>query len=217
MGEKISMDYQVERRGAWSAAPAADWPDRHALAALYECNERALDLLQAHARAVRQDDLFARELKPLLLQLDVASKARAARCAVLLVDPGFGDAGRWARAIDGVIPAQEYAAPYFNVTGTVEAARVILTCAAHLAYSDAGSARLLFGLAPGCIEAFTACTVTRIVQLADSHWSWFRPRWCNRPRYWRDLLVTAMNGTPAAQARMRVRGLQLLAGDARPG
>ena len=38
----------------------------------------------------------------------------------------------------------------------------------------------------------------------------------NRPRVWHDLLRTAGEGDRALE-RMRVRGLQLLAADARPG
>ena len=197
-----------------------EWPGGHALAALYECNERLLDLLQAHVRKTHREDPFVQDIRPLLERVDTDSKARAARCAVLLADPGFDDAKRWTRALTGSPPEHEYvASPYFTLSETIDMARqmarVILTCAAHLAYSDAGAARLLFGLAPECIDAFAAHTVTQVAQLGDSHWIWFRPRWINKPGYWRELLTTAMNGTPATQARVRVRGLQLLAGEAR--
>ena len=211
----MDRTWSQDFRGA-PAGPGwrADWLDAHTLETLYECNERFLDLMQAQAG--RCPGLSGADVSALLRELDVASKARAARCAVLLADPGFGDAGRWRRALAGVAPEQEYGAPaVFAAEGAVEALRAILTCAGHLAHSDAAAARLLLGMAPECVEAFAGSTVNRVAGLAASHWRWLRPRWCGRPAYWRGLLQAALQGTAMTQAQMRVRGLLLLAGEVR--
>lgn len=206
-------------RDSWGPAaamawPGADWLGAHTLATLYECNECFLDLLQA--QAARSAGLFGADVSALLGGLDATGRARAARCAVLLADPGFGDAGRWRRALEGVAAPPEYGAPCaFAPEGAVAALRVILTCAGHLVHSDAAAARLLLGMTPACVEAFSACTVTRVAGLAATHWRWLRPRWHGRLGYWRDLLRAAQDGTATAQAQMRVRGLLLLAGEAR--
>jgi hypothetical protein len=168
-----------------------------------------------HARALCVDAPFRREYRPLLLTLDAESRLRAARCAVLLADVGFGDASRWVRAIDGTMPPCDYAPGFFVADAAVEVMRMILTCAAHLVHSDPVAARLMLGMSPACIEAFEACTVTRMARLAESHWQWLRPRWQHRSRYWRELLFVASGGSVADQTRIHARGLQLLAGETR--
>ena len=205
-------DLWGEARGGWRTP---DWLGAHTLETLYECNERFLALLQS--QALQSCGLFNAQVATLLRELDPVARARAARCAVLLADPGFADAGRWQRALDGAAPAQEYGAiAGFAPEGAVETLRVILTCAGHLVHSDAAAARLFMAMAPGCIEAFAGCTVTRVASLATTHWCWLRPRWPARTAFWTELLQSARVGTATAQAQLQVRGLMLLAGEVRP-
>jgi hypothetical protein len=61
------------------------------------------------------------------------------------------------------------------------------------------------------------CTLSRLIRLAETRSEWLRPRWESRPKVWCDLLRAAGAGESGALERMRIRGLQLLAADARQG
>jgi hypothetical protein len=47
------------------------------------------------------------------------------------------------------------------------------------------------------------------------HPEWLQPRWVVRPRMWRELLLSAISGDNRALERARMRGLQVLAAEAR--
>jgi hypothetical protein len=160
-----------------------------------------------------------RDVSDLLLKLDAASMHRAAGSAVLLVDAGFADGTRWSDAILGAVNDRrpEEVAPFFTAPGGVRVMRLVMTQAWHLARSQPGAARLLLGLSAASVAAIGGCTPNRLILLAESRVQWLRPRWENRPRIWRDLLRTAAVDEPGALERLRVRGLQLLAADARQG
>jgi hypothetical protein len=93
--------------------------------------------------------------------------------------------------------------------------RLVVTHAWHLARSEPAAARLLLGLSATNVAVIGGCTLHRLTVLAEARAQWLRPRWENRPRVWRDLLRTAAEGDAGALERLRVRGLQLLAADAR--
>jgi hypothetical protein len=155
----------------------------------------------------------------LLLNLDPQSLRRAAASAVLLVDAGFADAGLWSAAIVGAVNdrAQLEAAAFFTVDGSVALMRLVMTQAWHLARSQPAAARLLLGLSATNLNVIGGCTLSRLMRLAEARSHWLRPRWENRTAIWCDLLRMAGNAAPGTVERVRVRGLQLLAADARPG
>jgi hypothetical protein len=92
-----------------------------------------------------------------------------------------------------------------------------MTQAWHLARSEPAAARLLLGVSAANVTVIGGCTLSRLTRLAETHSQWLRPRWENRPRIWCDLLRAAGEGKSGALERMRVRGLQLLAAEARQG
>jgi hypothetical protein len=193
------------------------WLGTATLESLEEVNQQVLELLRAQCLAdIGQGPLLG-EVGTLLMTLEAPALRRAAASCVLLVDAAFAEGSRWSDAIVGAVHDRERAVPFFTVDGAVEVMRLVMTHAWHLARSQPAAARLLLGLSVANVSVIGGCTLRRLTQLAESHTEWLRPRWENRPRIWRDLLRTAEEGSRGGAERMRVRGLQLLAADARQG
>jgi hypothetical protein len=188
------------------------------LESVLEVNEQVLTLLRAQCHVCGPPPLI-RQLNDLLLGLNPQSMRRAAASAVLLVDAGFADAGLWSAAIVGAVNDRGPVdlAPFFTVDGSVALMRLVMTQAWHLARSQPAAARLLLGVSSANLAVIGGCPLSRLTGLAETRTHWLRPRWENRPGIWCDLLRMADNGETGALEHMRVRGLQLLAADARPG
>jgi len=216
---------------------AQGWLHAETLETLAEVNEQCLDLIREQAAAacaapqsgyaahhgplsgVRPAALLL-ELQGLWGELDAPARRRAARCPYLLVDAGFAEAARWTRVLARQVhdePRVRSASPFFTVPRAVSVMRLVVTYAWHLASSQSAAARLLLGMSAACAELIGACTLSQINQLAESHVQWLAPRWPDRVAVWRELLTTANSGEDAALERIRMRGVQLLAADARGG
>ena len=200
---------------AWSAQP---WLGGTTLSVLAEINEQSLSLLAEQAS--QQSDAvhpLLLELAQLWLKLDAAALKRAAACPYLLMDVGFADPQRWMWAHGQQILERERGptVPFFTVPRTTALMRTILTYGWHLAQSRQSAARLLLGMSPSCAHLVSACTLTRIGELAGEHTAWLHPRWPQRVRVWREFLDAALAGEEFALQRARLRGLQILAADAR--
>jgi len=91
----------------------------------------------------------------------------------------------------------------------------VFTYAWHLARSHEAAARLLLGMPAPTAAAINDYTLRQIHTLAESHTQWLTPRWPTRVQVWRELLLAAASGEPLVLERARLRGLTLLAADAR--
>jgi len=211
---------------AFDAAPARgapphgrSWLRLDALDALAEINEQCLELMseQAACPASSSPALLV-ELRALWCGLDAAARRRAARCPVLLVDAGFMRSARWERLHERRIHDRErtlFPAAFFTVPRTIAVARLVLAYGWHLARGESAAARLFLGMSAPCAELIAACTLRTVIQLAESRPDLLRPRWAERPRVWRDLLTSALTEEPSGLECMRMRGMQLLAAEAR--
>ncbi len=196
-----------------------NWLDKATLESVVEVNEQVLALLRAQCRAGAVTTGLLEEVRPLLLDLDARSLHRAAAGTVLLVDAGLADARLWSDAIVGAVNDRPRLTvlPFFTVDGAVAVMRLVMTQAWHLARSEPAAARLLLGMSVANLGVIGGCTLSRLMRLAETRSEWLRPRWENRPKVWFDLLRAAGEGESGALERMRVRGLQLLAAEARQG
>ena len=196
-----------------------NWLDKATLESVVEVNEQVLALLCAQCLAGVPQPVLLRDVGALLLDLDARSLRRAAASAVLLVDAGLADARLWSDAIVGAVNDRPplAALPFFTVDGAVAVMRLVMTQAWHLARSEPAAARLLLGMSVANQAVIGGCTPSRLMRLAETRSQWLRPRWESRPKVWSDLLRIAGEGESGALERMRVRGLQLLAADARQG
>lgn len=219
MSEDMIAAARAERaRPLWASQ---SWLHSDALDALAAVNEQCLELLaeQAAVRATaRPKPPLLRELEALWYGLDAGARRRAARCPFLLVDAEFARAARRPWLAASAIRDQDWSAPpapFFTVPRTVTVTRLVLTYAWHLACGEPAAARLFLGMPAQLAERLAARTLPEVFQLAEGEPGLLRPRWSDRVAVWRDLLAAAKSGEPAALERCRIRGLQLLAADAR--
>lgn len=217
---------------AWSASavPSAQGPtaaiwlsgaplQAEALDGLAELNEQCLELICEQAACSNgARPAFITQLEALWATFDAQARRRAARCPFLLVELGFARArvpadlaGEGLR--DEPWPRQSGA--FFTVPRTIAVTRLVLAYTWHLARMEEVAARLFLGLPPPWIERIHACTLRQVMQLAESQPGMLDPRWPDRVGMWRELLVAAASGEPSALEPVRIRGLQLLAAQAR--
>ena len=196
---------------------AACWLRRDMLESLTEVNHRCLDLLAEQSLALRpQSQPALRQVGELWRALDDRSRWQAAACPYLLVDAFFTEPRRW-QWLGGARVADGQGAPYtsfFTVPQTVAVARMVFVYAWSLVASHATGARLVLGMHPHCASLLGACTVAQVHELAERHSGWLRPRWPQRERLLRQMLVAAGEGDAVALERSRMQGLQMLAAEA---
>jgi hypothetical protein len=213
--QRETMTEELEQERPWEAHA---WLRAETLAALAELNEQCLDMLalQFRTTGVNQSPPLVRELGPLVRAMDPDARHRAAACPYLLFDAGFADQQRWAWVSGSYVSdLQRKEPPYFTVQQTRSMARLVFTYAWHLARSQNAAARLLLGMSAHCARLIAVCTLRQIHELAEGHPEWLQPRWSTRPRFWRELLVSANTGDSAAMEQARMRGLQLMAAEQR--
>jgi len=198
---------------------ACAWLRPGTLDSLVELNESCLALLAAQAE-VRGGPASAL-LEPLAARwraLDASARHRAARCPYLLLDAGFGDPVRWRTACTAPHVAdagRDRYGGWFSVPSAAGVARLVFIFAWHLARSQPAAARLLLGMAVPSATLISRCTLRQVQELAEIHTAWLRPRWPTRVQVWRELLTAASAGDSAALERARLRGVTLLAAEAR--
>ncbi len=195
------------------------WLGAGTLESLTELNELGL-LLLAEQPAGRGGAASAlpQPLIELCRSLDGPARRRAAACPYLLLDAGFGDPARW-RAAAGAPQVGDAAPDRYHggltMPAALEVARLVFIYAWHLARSQPPAARLLLGMPPASVTLIGRLTLRQIQALAESHPGWLRPRWPARLQVWRELLSAAASAETLALERARLRGLTLLAAEAR--
>jgi hypothetical protein len=184
---------------------------------LVDLNGQCLELLAEQALVpASQGNLLLRQVADLWRTLDAEARVRAAGCPYLLVDLGFSDPGRWQWAGSQHIgDAERSYSAFFTVPRALTVARQVFIYAWHLARSRSAAAQLLVGMPPHCTQLISACTLPQIHSLAERHSDWLRPRWPNRIKVWRELLLSASSGEVLALENARMHGFQLLAAECR--
>jgi hypothetical protein len=72
-------------------------------------------------------------------------------------------------------------------------------------------------MSPPCVNLVRGYTLIEVSELAGKHPAWLQPRWPSHVRIWRELLSAAVAGEGRSLQQARLRGLQILAADARAG
>lgn len=198
--------------------PRGPWVSPDVQASIAELNEQYIDMLIAQARNASCAAMpLVRELRPLLMALDVSARRRAAACPYVLVDPGFSNPQRWDWAqgfyvADAEPMTQEQ---YATLPKATALAFDMFTLAWCLMRAPSIEARAILGMHERTAEILETCSLGQMTRLARSHPHWIQPRWPTHKRMWRGLLGAAMKGEGPALERARMRGIQLLASEAR--
>jgi hypothetical protein len=206
---------ELDQERPWEAHA---WLRAETLAMLAELNEQCLEMLaMQHGASSGHAPLLLRETGSLLKIMDMDARQRAAACPYLLFDVGFADQQRWSWVAGSCVRDMDRrdSSPFFTLQQTRSMARVVLTYAWHLARSQNAAARLLLGMTAHCGRLIAVCTLRQIHDLAEAHPEWLQPRWCKRPQFWRELLLSATTGDTAAMEQARLRGLQIMAAENR--
>jgi hypothetical protein len=203
---------------SWSGQP---WLGGDTLSALAALKEESLSLLveQAAARERAGTQPLLRDLAELWSKLDAHALKRAAACPYLLLDAGFAEPSRWRWAHGHLVLERERGpiVPFFTVPRAAAVMRKVLTYGWHLAQSRPSAARVLLGMSAPCVHLVGSCTLSQLDDLAEKHPAWLQPRWPQHVKLWRELLSAATAGEGSSLQQVRLRGLQILAADARAG
>ncbi|HSY07218.1 MAG TPA: hypothetical protein VK820_01620 [Steroidobacteraceae bacterium] len=200
---------------SWSAQP---WLGGATLNVLAELNEQSLSLLaEEAAQPATSPHPLLRDLAPLWSKLDAPALKRAAACPYLLLDTGFADPQRWLWVQGAQVLERERGpvVPFFTSPRARILLRTVLTYGWHLVQNRQSAARLLLGMSPQCVSLVRACTLIQVADLAETHPAWLQPRWPQQVRIWREFLSAAVAGEGPSLQQARLRGLQILAADAR--
>jgi hypothetical protein len=189
---------------------------------LTELNEQCLALLAEQAlRPIPPTPPMFRELVDSWSQLDATSRRRAAACPYLLMDAGFCDPYRWqwlsdqhanARAgVQDTLRAPVSFGKFFTAPSLIDVARKVFTNAWYIAQSQPLGATQFLGMPAHCVALLRTCSMQQLMDLADEHAGWLRPRWPGRPKFWRKLLEAGFSADPDALQLATLHGRQLLA------
>lgn len=201
----------------WAAQP---WLGTVTLNVLAELNEQCLSLMaEEAAQNPTSGQPLLRDLAHLWSKLDAPAVKRAAACPYLLMDTGFADPQRWLWAQGQHVLERERGptVPFFTVPRAGALMRTVLTYGWHLAQNRQSAARLLLGMSPECVNLVRDYSLIEVSELAGKHPAWLQPRWPNHVRIWREFLSAAVAGEGRSLQQARLRGLQILAADARTG
>lgn len=196
----------------------AGWLRRQMLEALAEVNHRCLGLFAEQVLAPgSQADPALRQVGELWRSLDERSCWRAAACPYLLVDACFAEPQRWhwlggSRVDDGACAP---CPSFFTVPQAASVARTVFVYAWSMVINCSEGAPMVLGIHRQCAGLLAACSVSQVHELAERGAGWLRPRWLERPRLWRQMLLAAAEDDAAMLERSRMHGLQMLAAEAR--
>ena len=191
--------------GTETGEEMCEWLPRSTLESLAELNEESLELLAAQAEH-SPADLALQHVAQRWHALDAAARRRAGASPYLLLDADFADPARWT-----VTSAGAALHPFFGVAAAQPLAQAIFAFAWHLSRSQPAAARLLLGLPASGAARLAASTLREVRALALAHQGRLRPRWWQRPAFWRALLGAAAGEDAALLQRVRTHGQTLLA------
>jgi len=191
------------------------WAGAHTLRLVHELNERCIETLARLStdRSTRTIEIVASS-RALWSCLDAGARRRAAECPFLLVDVWFQNVHWWRsvkeRRIPHVHSARHRCFPP-RAAGTLMRETLMLTWST--ARSDRRIAGLLLGLAPAVAEIIAGLGLQDVERIAAKFARQVRPRWEDRPGFWRSLVLAARDGDENTRHEIHLHGLQLLGAD----
>ncbi|MHB8474789.1 MAG: hypothetical protein ACYDBZ_00690 [Steroidobacteraceae bacterium] len=180
-------------------------------------NERCLALLIKAAQASYGREGLARwkEVFPLWACASETIVGRAARCPMVLLDFNFWHVTWWNRVLNAQ-PCAEPRQPRLHAFHTEEAiplARDLLLEAWSAARSMAHVGSLVFGMAPEVSGLISQVSPRDLDRLVVEEILEMRPRWENRPMFWKELFYAATQENDEILSNVHLHCLQLLGGE----
>jgi hypothetical protein len=180
-------------------------------------NERGLALLTKAAQASDWAERPAswKEILTLWARASESTLGCAARCPMVLLDFNFQRVAWWSRVINAP-PFEESRQPSLSAFHTDEAitlARDLLLEAWSAARSMSRVSSLVFGMAPEVTTLIARLSPRDIDHVVVHEIQEMRPRWENRPMFWKELFHAASQMDDEILANVHLHCLQLLGGE----
>jgi len=193
------------------------WGSARSFEVARRLNERCLQwLARAATRGGAPPLEFFRRNRDLWMTFDARACSRAARLPVVLLDCNFRRVDWWTSVINHeatppICSGHVYRHPFSEDAAPV--LREILTEARTIAVSEPLAASLLFGAPSTAVALLSSLTVADIDQISVQHVLELRPRWAEKPIFWRNLLSASIGEADEAMSELYCHSLQLLGSD----
>jgi hypothetical protein len=179
-------------------------------------NERGLGLLTKAAQGLDAAEPWAswKEILPLWAHASESTLRRAACCPMVLFDFNFQRPAWWSR----VSNAQPEESPRlrlstFHTDEAMSLARDLLLEAWSAARSLSSVSSLVFGMAPEVTTLIARLSPRDMDHVVVHEIQELRPRWENRPVFWKELFDAATQMDDRILANVHLHCLQLLGGE----
>jgi hypothetical protein len=186
-------------------------------ATIHGLNERGLALMAKAARAGDWPSPLCpcKELRPFLAGASESALIRASRCPMALLDFNFQHITWWSRAIHRQPSgnSRQLGLDAFYADEAIPLAHDLLLEAWSAARSMSQVSSLVFGMAPEVTGLLARLSPREIDRLVEQEIHALRPRWENRPMFWKDLFRGAMQMDDEILANVHLHCLQLLGGE----
>jgi hypothetical protein len=186
--------------------------------AIYEINERALELLAQVARSEASSTMLRLSLRELLRQTTPEARKTAAARAYTLIDLEFRNRPWWEavrRSPEKPFAGSARRTPLAKRTA-VPLARTLLMAAREAIRVDKEIASLMLGMAPQVADLLSGLQTTEIDRIAGHQFPQMEFRWLDRPAVWRSLLLLAAKPDRIEERQLDAHCLQLLIADILP-
>jgi hypothetical protein len=180
-------------------------------------NERGLALLTKAAQGfdATESQESWKEILPLWAVASDSTLGRAARCPMVLFDFNFQRLEWWSRIISAQ-PAEEsrqLRLSAFHTDEAISLARDLLLEAWSAARTLSPVSSLVFGMAPAVTTLIERLSPRDMDLLVTHEIQELRPRWENRPMFWKELFHAATQMDDQILAIVHLHCLQLLGGE----
>jgi hypothetical protein len=198
-----------------------DWKnslfDRASLESVFELNALFLSTLARIATepAISTAGDAIGKLALSLSRQTVTARETLAQCPIALVEMGFRDGERWARAIEE--PERMIISPggIFPYLDAIRLANQTLMLAWTTAQTAWRGACIVFGMTREVADRLAHSSLQTIQRVAERYPHWVRPIWEHQPEMW-DYLVSMSNSPPKKLPPVGLRALQRRLADLEP-
>src|SRR5271167_1607907 len=178
-------------------------------------NERGLVFMAKAARACDWATGLFSEIRPFLIRASESTLGRASRCPMTLLDFNFQRISWWIRAINRQPSgdSRQRSLGAFHGDEAISLAHDLLLEAWSAARSMSQVSSLVFGMAPEVTTLIARLSPRDIDQLVVQEIQELRPRWENRPMFWKELFLAATQKDDEILENVYLHCLQLLGGE----
>jgi hypothetical protein len=212
MDRSMARNKRLRRR----SSAQIRWSGGEVLAAARSLNARCIEQLAEVASAPYAGDAWGSVFgfQDLWKQLTTEACERAGRCPVLLLNVNLERADWWTSIREGhTVVHAGASSPLLAADRAAPLVREILTEARSAMRAQRGAARLVFGMSPFVSSVVADLSVADIDRIAVAYGRELRPRWDDRPVFWKRLLEAAIGTDARIIAKIHLHCVQLLGRD----